>query len=393
MKHFLKDFEYDLYSFTLDDIPFFYTGKSIKQKCYSVLERLHPCFTEQSVFDIVYSRKNAKKGSVTVTAVVIDSLILADYRNCQNAQSLYIHKLKGKRLFVSERQLLLERVICFLLPCLILFLGMFLFIRAVSITADVEEPSVVLQETDSKRYTYKTFLDEALPKFLEQSSFDPVFLSYSTASSVPELTLQQNGLYQEQIEQYLYTGSGVPEMAFTSTTFKDGIPNLTVIMKFDSEQEKTISFSDREAVIIALRSAVSESKGLPVSENGGTGDMQCIIPYSGFQTFLLNLSEICREQTATFSKFILDYSRDSGSINCILTVDRLKTENPVDYTVLGSFFQKPIIKKPAVTDTKQETTAPSAKATRTLIGKMPSVDGSYIYYYRTEEGKIEYERE
>ena len=56
-------------------------------------------------------------------------------------------------------------------------------------------------------------------------------------------------------------------------------------------------------------------------------------------------------------------------------------------------FKAPVVKsvpKPKVTTPVEKKPVDTG---RTLVGKMPSADGGVILYYRTADGKIEYEKE
>ena len=119
---------------------------------------------------------------------------------------------------------------------------------------------------------------------------------------------------------------------------------------------------------------------------------------------------------AGFQRFVFDYSKETGSFNCVIVLDRMKGEEVIPLGKLFGVFKappltekkeavQPLPKKPVVP--VQEKTEPAAEPDESvqenpltvvdpswvLIGKMPSPDGRIVYYYRTKEGKIVYEWE
>lgn len=119
---------------------------------------------------------------------------------------------------------------------------------------------------------------------------------------------------------------------------------------------------------------------------------------------------------AGFQRFVFDYSKETGSFNCVIVLDRMKGESVIPLGKLFGVFKAPPVpekkevvqqlpKKPVVP--VQEKTEPAAEPDESvqetpvavvdpswvLIGKMPSPDGRIVFYYRTKEGKIVYEWE
>ena len=119
---------------------------------------------------------------------------------------------------------------------------------------------------------------------------------------------------------------------------------------------------------------------------------------------------------AGFQRFVFDYSKEIGSFNCVIVLDRMKGEAVIPLEKLFGVFKappvpekkevvQPLPKKPVVP--VQEKTEPAAEPDESVqetpvavvdsswvpVGRMPGPNGRTVIYYRTKEGKIVYEWE
>ena len=99
-KYFDKS-DYDLYSIDLGKIRPFTSSKVIEKKIFSTLEKLHPCFSDYCTFDYVLKQK---KLNTIAKVVVIDSMLLIEYKNKHNTSFIRIKEFQNKKCFLPKKQ-------------------------------------------------------------------------------------------------------------------------------------------------------------------------------------------------------------------------------------------------------------------------------------------------
>lgn len=384
----LRKDEYDIYSISLGKLPFFCSQKKIKQRLRLELEKIHPCFSEQCCFDYVLKRE---KGCTVARIIVADSLFIAKTLGL-SANYLLAPEFGRKKLFLTEKASRLRKMAVWGAVLIVLAAVSAVMLPSL-FRKDAETVAVPVAEVveEQKVYDISVFLSDTLPGLIS----DDLNISYFEYSSDrgTQIMIHESGVQREVIDASIHVGHDDVSVTYSSTTYQEKIPYLTFTVDCDKQIMKTASFSDVQSCITAIRNAVFASDGLPVSEQYDIRQFHCIIPYKSFEGFLGELEKIQDEQKAKFQKFIFDYDRDLGNINCIITLDQFKCEEPVRMSLLSGIFKAPVEKvaqKPKQTTTVEKK---AVDANRTLIGKMPSADGGTLLYYRTSDGKIVYERE
>ena len=403
--------EYDVYEIPLRHHRFFGPEQKTRQEIRTALEKLHPCFTEQCTFD--FCIRHGKDGTYA-SVIVMDTLLLTEYRSSSNSNCLFADEFGRKRLFVPESTKRLRKIFCYSLLALFVVVSLFFLIRW-RITENNKKPVVVRTvpvqiKQDRRDVTY--ILSNILDVFCEPES-DISYFEYSEDKK-PQITIRTSGLQREQIENSVNeVSSGLP-MTFSATTYRDKTPYLTVVFGCDSQELKTASFLDVTASVAAIRNAVISAEGLPVSEDCELRQYQCVIPYVRFERFLDMLENVQSEMNVKIQKIIFDYTREIGSFNCTIVLDRMKGETIMPFKKLTAMFkappvpvkketvQKTIVKQEAPGYTNKQEIEPQEEQIQekdssfdidpswVLIGKMPSPDGNIVFYYRTREGKIVY---
>ena len=324
--------------------------------------------------------------------VVIDSMFLIEYKNKHNTSFIRIEEIKNKKCFLSKKQKQLK----FALYSSIIII---LFISFVAITVKksinnkraLENIPRIIEHTEEKQiFDISNFIDSCLP-FFSTSDIKVSYFEY-TAVGIPQIILHTNGIQREYIENQILNINKDLKLNFSSTTYSDKTPNLSFTLYCDKQPVKNASFCDIQSSFIKIRTSIFSVNGLPISEAIETRQFQCIIPYNGMKKFFKDLLQIQEEQKIKFEKLVFDYNQEIGNLNCIIILDKLKSEKAIDFSNFLLAFKKPIERpKPkTVSAKKQETTT---KDDRVLVGKIQAADGSVILYYRTSDGKIVYEKE
>ena len=385
---YLDNSNYDFYSINLGKIKPFTSSKIIEKKIYANLEKLHPCFSDFSTFDYVIK----SEGSNSVAkVVVIDSLLLVEYKNSHNTSYIKIEELKNKKCFLPKKQKQIKKAFCISCICFVILFLAFTFINKYEKQKMALEniPQIVEKEEEKQVFDIVDFIEVCLPIF-SNSKIKVSYFEYNGTNN-PQITLYTSGIQREEIENQILSQNENLKLNFSSTTYSEKTPQLSFSVNCDKQLIKTASFCDIQSSFIQIRNSIFSVKGLPVSEEIETRQYQCIIPYNGLNTFFADLLKIQNEQKIRFEKLIFDYNQDIGNVNCIIVLDKLKCEEIIDFSNFLLVFKKPLEK------TKVNEIAPKKEVEITddkvLIGKMPSADGSVILYYRTSDGKIVYEKE
>lgn len=385
----LQKDDYDIYSIDLGKLSPFCSKKKIRQLLRIQLEKLHPCFSEQCTFDYAVYHE---KGRSIAKVIVIDTLILTRIFGTTADSYLKAEEFRGRKLFVSEKVLRIRKIG---ISLTIVAFGGIIAAFTLPVLLSKKETTVevpVIMETEVKDvYDISVFLSDTLPLLVAED----INISYFEYSSdkVTQAIIHESGVQREVIDTVIHNTQKDIPVIFSSTTYQDKIPFLTFSVTCDKQLMKSASFADVQNGIAALRNAVFAVDGLPISEQYEIKQFQFIIPYKSFDDFLSWLENIQEKEKTKFQKIVFDYNRDIGTINCIIVLDQFKCEEPVKMTQLTGIFKAPIVQ----TAPKPKTVTPVEKKPvdtgRTLVGKMPSADGGTILYYRTVDGKIEYEKE
>lgn len=388
-KKYLDKEDYDLYTIDLGKLKPFTSSKLIEKKIYASLEKLHPCFSDYCTFDYVLKSEKIK---TIAKVIVIDSMFLIEYKNSYNTAFIRIAEFKNKKLFLSNKQKKLKKAFIFFSITLFLFAFIFLTIKNFITQKKALEniPRIVEHTEKRQNFDISDFIYSCMPLFTNPT----IKVSYFEyiVSSLPQITLHTNGIQREEIEENFLGSNKDIKLNFSATTYSDKTPNLSVTVNCDKQPIKNAAFCDIQKSFIEIRNSIFSVNGLPISEAIETRQYQCIIPYNGLQNFFKDLLQIQEDQKIKFEKLVFDYNQEIGNLNCIIVLDKLKSEETIDFSIFTSVFKKPIEKpkQKIVSQKKQETTM---KDDKVLVGKMPAADGSVILYYRTTEGKIIYEKE
>jgi hypothetical protein len=388
-KKYLDKEDYDLYTIDLGKLKPFTSSKLIEKKIYASLEKLHPCFSDYCTFDYVLKSEKMK---TIAEVIVVDSMFLIEYKNSHNTAFIRIQELKSKKLFLSKKQKTLKKAFIFSSITLLFFSFIVVTIKNYIIQKKALEniPRIVEHTEKRQSFDISDFIYSCMPLFANPT----IKVSYFeyTASSLPQITLHTNGIQREEIEENFLGINKDLKLNFSATTYSDKTPNLSVTVNCDKQPIKTAAFCDIQKAFIEIRNSIFSVNGLPISEAIETRQYQCIVPYNGLQKFFKALLEIQEVQKIRFEKIVFDYNQEIGNLNCIIVLDKLKSEKALDFSNFILAFKKPIEqpKEKTVSSKKQETIT---KEDRVLVGKMPAADGSMILYYRTSEGKIIYEKE
>lgn len=385
---YLDNSNYDFYAINLGALKPFTSSKVIEKKIFANLEKLHPCFSDFSTFDYVIK----SEGSNSVAkVVVIDTLLLVEYKNSHNTSYIKIEELKNKKCFLPKKQKQIKKVFCISCICFVILLLAFTFINKYEKQKMALEniPQIVEKEEEKQVFDIVDFIEVCLPIFSD-SKIKVSYFEYNGTNN-PQITLNTSGIQREEIEKQILSQNENLKLNFSSTTYSDKTPQLSFSINCDKQPIKTASFCDIQSSFILIRNAVFEVNGLPVSEELETRQLQCIIPYVGLKVFFDNLIKIQEEEKIKFEKLIFDYNQEVGNLNCVIVLDKLKADEIIDFSNLLSIFKKPLEQQ------KINEIAPKKEVEITddkvLVGKMPSADGSVILYYRTSDGKIVYEKE
>ena len=409
--NYISSDDYDIYEIPLDRYSFFDGGRKTEQKVRSSLEKLHPCFTEQCAFDFFIMHR--KSGTYAV-AVVMDAVQLAEYRSSRKNNFICVRELGGRKLFIPEKTKKRNRVLICLCFVVLLAALLYFFVRD-RFFAEKPEPApmaAVPVRQERERHDVSFFIANALEVFLSPDA-DVSYFEYSQEKK-PQVTIHAGGLHRERIEETVGSAFFGSTLSFSATTYRDKIPYLTVVIDCDTPEMRTASFADIPSSIAAIRDAVLSCDGLPVSEDCELRQYQCVIPYSGFGDFLSRLDKIQEDIKAGFQRFVFDYSKETGSFNCVIVLDRMKGEAVIPLEKLFGVFKAPPVpekkeavqqlpKKPVVPvqektepaaepdESGQETPVAVVDSSWVPVGRMPGPNGRTVIYYRTKEGKIVYE--
>ncbi len=388
-KKYLDKNDYDFYTIDLGKIPPFTSSKAIEKKLFANLEKLHPCFSDYCTFDYVLKSEKIK---TIAKVVVVDSMFLIEYKNSHNTNYIKIEEFNNKKLFLSKKQKKIKTTIY--ISLFFLLLASFITFMAKNYLEQKKAleniPRIIEHAEEKQIFDISNFIDFCLPVFADPS----IKVSYFeyTASTLPQITLHTKGIQREEIEDNFLNIYKDLKLNFSATTYSENTPNLSVTINCDKQPIKNAAFCDIQNSFIEIRNSIFSVHGLPISEAIETRQYQCIVPYNGLQKFFEDLLEIQEVQKIKFEKIVFDYNQEIGNLNCIIVLDKLKSEKALDFSNFILTFKKPIErpKEKTVSSKKQETIT---KEDRVLVGKMPAADGSMILYYRTSEGKIIYEKE
>ena len=428
-KTFISSDDYDIYEVPLGKHSGLGGRRRMEQKVRSSLEKLHPCFTEQCAFD--FTIRCGKSGKYAV-AVVIDAVLLAEYRNSSKNTFLRVRELGSRKLFIPEKTRKRNRMLICLFFVVILA-GLLYFPVRDRFFAEKPKPAPVatvpVRQT-REIHDVSFVLSNALDVFVTPDA-DVSYFEYSQQKK-PQVTVRTSGLHRERIEETVGSVCNGSALSFSATTYSDRIPYLTVVIDCDSPEIRTASFADIPSSIAAIRDAVLSCDGLPVSEDCELRQYQCVIPYSGLGDFLSKLENIQENMKAGFQRFVFDYSKETGSFNCVIVLDRMKGETVIPLGKLYGFFKAPPVPEPVVVpviaapvreaqpekpvpveiieaeetedeiteeQVEVETAEPVQEEPKVVdpswipVGRMPAPDGRIVIYYRTRDGKIVYEWE
>ncbi len=381
--------DYDLYTIDLGKLPLACSSRKIRQLIRIQMEKLHPCFAEQCSFDYMLKKK---KGKTAAQVIVIDSLVLARIMGTSGFSWMNAEEFGRKRLFLTERVHKARNITAFFIVLLFLT-GVLLF--SLPVLLHQNEPAVVELPVETtvehKVHDINIFLADTLPAILT-GDINISYIEYSS-DKVPQVIVHESGMQRETVDKAIHSTNTELAVTYSATTYQEKVPFITFSVTCDKQVMKAASFADIAGCIAAIRNAVLDIDGLPVSEQYEIRQFQCIIPYKSFPAFLAELEGIQENVKAKFQKCIFDYNRDVGTINCIIVLEQFKCEEPIQTSLLANIFKAPVIKQKAPVKTEVPEIKKAENSGRTLIGKMPSADGGTILYYRTTEGKIEYERE
>lgn len=386
--NYLNKNDYDFYTIDLGKIKPFTASSVIEKKIFVELEKLHPCFSDYCTFDYVLK----SSGMNTIAkVVVIDSMFLIEYKNSHNTYFIRIEEFKKRKCFLSHKQKKIKNILGLSFILLLFILFTFFIVKNTLTKKQVLEniPHIIEHSEEKNTFDVKDFIDLCLP-FFANSDIKVSYFEYDS-TNIPQIILHTNGIQREEIENQILGVNKDLEINFSATTYSNKIPNLSFTVHCDKQSIKTASFCDIQTGLTAIRNAIFSVNGLPISEEIETRQYQCIIPYNSLSAFFNNLIRIQEEQQIKFEKLIFDYDQEIGNLNCIFVLDKLKSEEQIDFSNFLSIFKKPIEKLKAVP--VQQKTETIKTDNRVLVGKMPAADGSIILYYRTPEGKIVYEKE
>ena len=385
-KQYCPSDDYDFYTIPLPPKLLLNSRKN-KYIC-GQLEKLHPCFSDDCSFDSFLSLE--KKG-LRANVLVMYKHKIAEYK--ANKSRLFIKECKYHQFFVEGK-----KKVAGLLSGLLLLTGLCLLAFLPDFVGGKEGGQASGQASDQASVQTSQNPPASLsPQDLPKGLYAPQVLylvakngtyirsfSWNYDGFTEALSMQISGLYPEQLVDFS------PQPDFSSITFEDAIPLMTI--SFNENQSQTVNKNFPEQELLSLkkdfRSLILSSRLVLSEESVNPFGLKLLISKDSKKDFILLLEYIRQKQLCLSSiNIIADdlQTRVQLIFSSVKLCDQTEFLNSlIENLQLFHSPEKDRKSRKVLVEKKQE---PQSK-NFTKVGQIQKPDGSITSYYKDEKGKI-----
>ena len=381
--------DYELYTIKL---PWLISRKKRRQLIAQELEKIHPCFGQQTEFD---QHLCFKKGSVFAKVAVMDKLKLLDYQ-ISPKRGLKLEGCSGSTYFGKQNYELVLGILSAVV------LGLILLLFACRRDVPVQNFEVQTLNDVSETQSDDAYSSEEIQKIfsvLRESKGRISAMTYameSVESQSWECGLEISGAYPEQL---LLNKSQNCRAEYSGLVYKEKIPSFNY--KLFGKEDILFDNSSNEIDVGSLRDFVLKHGAEIKSESPG-GKWNLVFSSVFFNCFLKSFLDFLDEEKILLENFCLSKNGEMWSIDFVFSgrqsvtvckssgnlILRLTVDYPDLFVAGGKSSDKvskgiPLSKK---IDLPPAQRIPDTDAQE--VGKVLMPDGSYIYYMKKQDGSI-----
>lgn len=364
--------DYDFYTITVPLKMIF--KKRRNRYISSQLQKLHPCFSDDSAFD---SYLYLKKDGIKADLVVMQNYKLAEYK--AEKKRIIVEERKHHQFFAGRKNMLAWFVIFFLLL-------LFCFsIRSLH-KNDYPQENIEIQKAVSPAPALQNhFASPELFNLLLELDGKIKELTWTCDGYKENLSLTLKGLYPENLADFF------PELSFSSVKFQDSLPLMTVSMSHNYGQVQAGNSAELSAIKEQLRQLIFDNKIILEQES--------VNPYG------IHLAVEQKHKNNLIS--ILDFLQQQAICPSLIKINSNQSRLNLDFEFAQIFLQgqeelyqsiKEILRLFEVQEAGPELSGPPPKKDSPVapvsspvlkkIGQIIKSDGLIVIYYKDEKGKI-----
>ena len=391
--------DYDFYKIIL---PFNIFAKGSKDKfLYSELGKLHPCFSDDFVFDKKFC---IKKKKLVACVMVISRYKLAEYKSKNYERGLCIQEMGQKKYFVPKKKK------CFLLIIFALLVmcvaGIIcLCIRKSAVKKELKQENTVSVKNDElelqNKNTVENFKEiESLFLFIKKNNGNIDSFSMKIDGFTGRFELKINDVFPETLLD------SFPEIKISSVKYDEEKPVVSISFSkrlFVDAVDADLNISGENkmnnSIRKQIRNFIQKNQIDLISETVQPFMMKLILEKKDFPSLLdfLNENNVC------ISDFVISKNVSEVRVDMIFADDACFLQNTL-FETLGNYcdlFKLPEVasyeqqKIPVISEEKVKVKTlanVSDKKNQTnanVLGTIIKNDGTVMEYFKNSEGKIE----